>query len=184
MRCAARDYTPPIWGKLYKRQILKASMLDIPREITNGEDALMNIQYAFAMSKPPVFCLSHIYNYTRNPISLSHSTERNLDYEYLYDSFRMKAIPASKHKEYLSLITKYRLNGILGCCQSDAISIAHKTHPFFKEIAEGIEQCDYRLSLYEWVIMNVKSAKVIRLTGLFRAICISFKYRLSTLLKI
>lgn len=174
---------PPIGGKLYRRAVLKPSMLEIPRRITNGEDALMNIAFVFAMSKPPKFTYANIYNYTRQPLSLSHTTKRDLEYEYFYDSFRLKAIPETKHLEYMNGITKYRLNGLLGCSRSDSETIASKQHPFFKVINEGILQCGYRLSPFEWIALKVKSPFIIRKAGLLRLVFISLNYRLSLLLK-
>lgn len=158
-------------------------MLDIPRNITNGEDALMNIAYVFAMTKPPKFSYADIYNYTRRPFSLSHTTKRNLDYEFAYDALRLKVIPQSMHGEFMSGITKFRLNGVWGCCGSDAETIAKKEHPFFKIINDGIKQCGYRLSLFEWIVLNIKSPFIIKYAGLVRTIFISLNYRLSLLFR-
>lgn len=157
------------------------SMLDVPRNITNGEDALMNIAYCFAMSKPPKFVYTCIYNYIRQPFSLSHTTRRNLDYEYAYDALRLKAIPESRQSEFMLSVTKYRLNGLLGCSRSDAVTIAGKKHPFFEVIREGIKQSGYRLSLFEWIVLNVKLPFIIKYSGLLREIFISLNYRMSLL---
>ena len=174
---------PSVWGKLYRRSVLKPSMLDIPRNITNGEDALMNIAYCFAMSKPPKFVYQHIYNYARTPMSLSRTTKRNLDYEYDYDVLRMKSIPETMHSKFMLHVTKYRINGILGCSTSDAENIAKKEHPFFDVIRKGIRESGYRLSVFEWIAMNIKSPFVIKYSGLIRTICISLNYRISLLFK-
>ena len=174
---------PTPWGKLYRRTVLKPHMLDVPRYITNGEDALMNIMYAFAMTKPPRFVYSNVYNYTRNIFSLSHNTKRNLDYEFEYDNLRMRAIPQSFHSEYMSCITKYRINGVLGCMKSDAGTIAKKSHPFFKVIREGISQTNYKLSPFEWIALNVKSPYLIKSTGFIRTVYLSLNYRFSLLFK-
>lgn len=172
-----------VWGKLYRRSLLTPSMLDVPRKITNGEDALMNIAYAFAMKRPPKFTFDNIYNYTRNPISLSHTTKRSLDYEYLYDSLRTKIIPSSIINEFMVPITKDRINGVLGCCRSDADAISKKTHPFFEEIKNGISQTGYKLSMFEWIVLNIESPSIIKCTGLFRSILNSLKYRTSLLFR-
>lgn len=157
-------------------------MLDIPRGITNGEDALMNIAFTFAMTKPPQFIYTHIYNYTRQPVSLSHSTKRDIEYEYAYDALRLKVIPKEKHSQYMKGITKYRINGVLGCSKSDTATIARKEHPFFDVINDGIKQCDYRLSPFEWVAMRSKSPFIIKNAGLLRTVFISLNYRLSLLI--
>lgn len=172
---------PGIGAKLYRRAILNPSMLDIPRTITNGEDALMNIAYSFAMTKQPKFIYANVYNYTRHPLSLSHSTKRDIDYEYNYDAFRIKTIPEHLRPNFLHQITRYRLNGVLGCSRSDALTIARKEHPFFNVIREGIKQSNYRLSIFEWIAMNVKSSLIIKYSGIIRAIFISLNYRMSLL---
>lgn len=174
---------PSIGGKLYRRSVLTPSMLDVPRNITNGEDALMNIAYCFAMTKPPKFIYTHIYNYVRQPLSLSHTTRRNLDYEYAYDVLRMKVIPESRQSEFMLSVTKYRLNGILGCSRSDAVTIAQKKHPFFDVIRKGIKQSGYRLSPFEWIALNIKSPLIIKYSGLLRMIFISLNYRMSLLMR-
>ena len=174
---------PSIGGKLYRRSILLPHMLDVPRNITNGEDALMNTAYAFAMTKPPKFIYTTIYNYVRNTISLSHSTKRSLEYEYQYDNFRLKVVPQSLHSKYMFYITKFRINGIWGCSRSDTATIAQKTHPFFKIINDGIKQSGYKLSPFEWIILNIKSPYILRSMGLIRSICISLNYRKSRLFK-
>lgn len=172
---------PSVWGKLYRRSMLSPSMLDIPRNITNGEDTLMNIAYCFAMTKPPKFVHACIYNYIRQPFSLSHTTKRNLDYEYAYDALRLKVIPESRQSEFMLSVTKYRLNGLLGCCRSDAVTIAMKKHPFFEVIRKGIKQSGYRLSTFEWIALNIKSPLIIKCSGLLREIFISLNYRVSLL---
>ncbi|MCM1451499.1 MAG: hypothetical protein NC102_04535 [Clostridium sp.] len=158
-------------------------MLDVPREITNGEDALMNLAYAFAMARPPKFTDSRVYNYVRNPSSLSRSTKRNLDYEYAYDRLRINAIPKDSLQENMLAITKYRLNGVLGCSLCDTEAIAQKKHPIFGVISSGMAQCGYRPSLFEWIAMNSKSRFAIKYFGLLRLALISLRYRISLLLK-
>lgn len=174
---------PSIGGKLYRRSVLNPSMLDVPRNITNGEDALMNIAYCFAMTKPPKFIYACIYNYIRQPFSLSHTTKRNIDYEYAYDALRLKVIPESRQSEFMLSVTKYRLNGILGCFRSDAVTIAIKRHPFFEVIRKGIKQSGYRLSTFEWIALNIKSPLIIKYSGLLREVFISLNYRVSLLLR-
>ncbi len=173
---------PSVWGKLYSRSLLNSSMLDIPRNITNGEDTLMNIAYVFSMKKAPKFTYDKIYNYSRNEFSLSHSTKRNLDYEYEYDGLRLNAIPSEYQKKFMKSITKFRLNGILGCALSDTDVIARKSHPFFQVVRDGIRESEYRLSIFEWIAMNVKSSIIIKLAGFSRLALISLRYRISSLI--
>lgn len=172
-----------VWGKLYRGNLLTPKMLDVPREITNGEDALMNIAYSFAMVKRPSFTFDHIYNYTRNPISLSHSTKHNLDYEYFYDSLRSDIIPKNLYDKFLLPITKDRINGVLSCCRSDNVNVAKKAHPFFIEIKKGVIETGYKLSFFEWIVLNVKSPTIIRYSGFIRSVLLSLRYRLSLFYK-
>lgn len=168
---------PSIGAKLYRRSILSPDMLDIPRNITNGEDALMNIAYVFAMTKPPVFVYEHVYNYYRQPISLSHITMRTMDYELEYDKLRLQAIPQSKQSKYMNSIIKYRLNGIAGCCRSDYETVADKSHPLFAIVNNDINQSNYKLSLFEKILLNVRSPYIIRNLGIIRCVVISMRYR-------
>ncbi len=173
-----------VWGKLYRRTLLTPEILDIPREITNGEDALTNIAYAFEMAKPPKFTYKLIYNYTRNPISLSHSTKHNLDYEYFYDTLRSNIIPQNLYDKFLLPITKDRINGVLSCCRLEAQKVAAKTHPFFAEIRKGIKKTGYKPSVFEWIVLNIKSPFIIKYTGLIRSALISMKYRTFLIFKL
>lgn len=183
-RAVVEGVIPPCIGaKLYRHSILLPKMLDIPRNITNGEDALMNIAYVFNMSKPPRFIYNHIYNYVRQPLSLSHSIKRSIELEYEYDTFRLKAIPKEFHKKYMAGITKYRLNGIICCSRSDTETIRRKEHPFFHITQEGIKQSGYRVNFFEYVVLNCHNPKILRYSAFIRSIFISLKYRLYTLFR-
>ncbi len=141
----------------------------------------MNIAYVFSMSKSPKFVYSTIYNYRRNNLSLSHTTNLTIQYEYEYDRLRYSFIPAHLASKHLRSITKSRLNGVLGCYRSDMDAILKKEHPLFQIIEEGIQQCNYQPNLYERVILNSKSPFFISLCCTMRDVFHSLAYRLSLL---
>ncbi|MBJ2187916.1 MAG: glycosyltransferase family 2 protein [Muribaculaceae bacterium] len=168
-------------AKLYRRKILSPSMLDIPREITSGEDLLMNIAYVFAMSKPPRFIYTTLYNYTRQPLSLSHTTKGGLEYEYAFDKLRLQAIPEQSRAGVFHALTRSRLNGVIGCAYDEAAVIAKKEHPYLQLIRDSVQEWNYKPSVTEQIILNSKSAVLIKLTAFARMLKMSLTYRLHSI---
>lgn len=80
---ASKNSFAPIWGILFRRNIILDGCLDIPRNIYMGEDILFHIRYLAKSNK--VFCIgqsNYIYN---QGISMYPQTHLLLKYEQQYD---------------------------------------------------------------------------------------------------
>lgn len=79
-------------AKLYKRELFSNDMFNIPSWVVKGEDMLMNIRIAFAMSKQPVILYRNVYHYRVNNNSCVHTFIPTLDYEEGYHELRKQAM--------------------------------------------------------------------------------------------
>ena len=84
---------PTPWAKLYKRTILSDDVFDFPREIDGEEDMIMNIRLFFKIKRSPHFVFKKVYNFRRNPISVSHTKKCTVTHEEAFDLARDKSIP-------------------------------------------------------------------------------------------
>lgn len=166
------------WGKLFKRTILKADTFNLPADIKYGEDMLMNIKIVFSLSKPPHFVFKKVYNYIRHASSVSHSIDKNIDYESLYDSCREQIIGEELSKSYMNDIIWIRLQGLCGIAIGCSKEISRHTHSYIQKIKSDIHTYNYRMSLRERIIMDCNSALLIRLLGYLLILKNGLLYRL------
>ena len=149
-------FSPSIWGKLIRKQLLTKYVMDFPRDITKGEDQLMNIRLLFATKKMPVFVTKNIYNYRRNIMSVSHRFHTTVAYEAKYDQYRIQSIPPSFKDEFMSEIMHIRLSGLTGCAMSDAQTLCDKKNPYLKLLREDIDKSQYNVNFQEWLLLNIR----------------------------
>lgn len=72
------------WAKLIRREILNDAIFDLPRDIKNKEDIIMNLRIAVSQTQDVVFIDKPVYNYlTNRPDSAltSYINTFDLDYE-------------------------------------------------------------------------------------------------------
>ena len=169
---------PSPWGKLFKKTIFENNIFSLPSEIKYGEDMLMNIKIVFSLSRPPRFVFKKVYNYIRHAGSVSHSINKNIDYESLYDSCRTSLIGDEMKKKYINDILWIRLQGLCNLAISCSKEIADHNHPYIKQIKSDINEYHYKMNLREKVIMNCNSPFVIRLLGYFLVLKYGLLYRL------
>lgn len=55
--------SPAPWGKLFRRELFNEYIFDIPREISIGEDLLMNLRIAYRTNKPISIVHNDVYCY-------------------------------------------------------------------------------------------------------------------------
>ena len=78
---ALKNCFPPIWGILFRRDIILEGCLDIPRDIYLGEDILFHIRYLTKVKS--VYCIDHRgYTYYEG---ITSYPKINLEYERHYD---------------------------------------------------------------------------------------------------
>ena len=133
-----------VWGKLYRKSLFEDAVFDVPRECYKGEDMLLNIKVAFRINRLPHFVNADVYTYRLRQDSITHTSSASLDYEALFDKYRIASIPKPFLSEYMNDILLSRLNGLNEVAVSDTYSLTMK-HPFVKRICDDAEQAGFRL---------------------------------------
>lgn len=126
-----RVYVAP-WGKLYRRTLLTNEMLDLPRNIKNKEDYIMNMRIACSQKGSVLFVNDAVYNYRygrANSALTLYKSNISLQYElkimnYIIESLKRYNL-YDTHKKYIS----YYYFDILWYCKQA-----------FKELT--IDECD------------------------------------------
>lgn len=111
--CIFGDIVPQApWAKLFRRSLFTTETFNIPREITKGEDMLMNIRLAFQNQKPVRLLDEVVYNYVPLPSGCMSNFLESQDYEAKYHSCLLTSIPLEKQKDFVQEIIETRLKGM------------------------------------------------------------------------
>ena len=96
----SKNRFPVLWGIIFRRELL-CDVLDIPREIIEGEDKLMQVK--ILMKKPNVFFIPQpVYCYT---LGVPNSRRHTLEREKLYDQLLLDILGfwATEYRDTLTL---------------------------------------------------------------------------------
>ncbi len=101
-------YVAP-WAKLYRKSLLKPEMLELPRNIKNKEDFIMNMRIACSQKGKVLFIDNAIYNYRygRPGSALTkYITQIDLQYELTIKKYVIEALKRygvyNEHRKYVS----------------------------------------------------------------------------------
>lgn len=100
------------WAKLFRRSLFTAETFNIPREITKGEDMLMNIRLAFQNQKSVRLLDEVVYNYVPLPSGCMNNFLESQDYEAKYHYYLLASIPPEKQKDFIQEMIETRLKGL------------------------------------------------------------------------
>lgn len=81
-----------LWGKLFKRNILKTDCFNIDRGVYVGEDLLTNLRISFNTSLNIVVIADKIYNYRYNNNSCINTYKPTIEYEVLFHKTLLNTI--------------------------------------------------------------------------------------------
>lgn len=105
---SGKIYVAP-WAKLYRKSLLKPEMLELPRNIKNKEDFIMNMRIACSQKGKILFIDNAIYNYRygRPGSALTkYITQIDLQYELTIKNYVIEALKRygvyNEHREYVS----------------------------------------------------------------------------------
>ena len=99
----SKNRFPVLWGIIFRRELL-SDVLDIPREIIEGEDKLMQIKVL--IKQPKVFFIPQpVYSYT---LGLPNSRRHTLERERLYDHLLLEAL-GQRATEFCDALTLHKL---------------------------------------------------------------------------
>lgn len=169
---------PTPWAKLYRKDILSDDVFEFPREIDGEEDMIMNIRLFFKIERPPRFIFKKVYNFRRNPISVSHTKVSSIEHEEIFDSVRSQSIPSHLKDSYMPYILHSRINGLVAIAANTPNIICVKRHPYMKRLIHDIEQYNYHCSLPEWLLLHTKSPLLVRIVANLWVISNFIKYHI------
>ena len=99
----SKNRFPVLWGIIFRRELL-TDVLDIPREIIEGEDKLMQVKVL--IKQPKVFFIPQpVYSYT---LGLPNSRRHTLEREKLYDQLLQEAL-GQRPTEFSDALTLHKL---------------------------------------------------------------------------
>lgn len=81
------------WGKLYRKSLFEKETFNIPREITCGEDVLMNIRLALKSNKEIKKIDKPVYFHRIHSKSVFFNFKHTPEYEVLFGSHLINSIP-------------------------------------------------------------------------------------------
>lgn len=144
---------PSPWAKLYNRKLFTEQTLDIPRQITIGEDLLMNVRLSFSTDKPILYTGKTTYRYNRVASSVSHNIKRTPEYEEFFHSLLSLSIPEpyrndDKYK-YPRISLKINAWKWLNFLKISTKEL--RSSNFYIKLVEEIEATNYHLNFNEWL---------------------------------
>lgn len=169
---------PSLWGKLYRKELFDSFIFDIPRQLTKGEDQLMNIRLLFKTNKMPIFICKNLYNYRRTITGLSHKTKSTMEGAELYHNVRMASIPNWAQDKYIKATISNRLNGSVGIAYTSPKLLCDKNQPFFKQLREDIKHSNYKMNLQEWLMLKIRWKWMYKLVSFLIMVKNFLRYRL------
>lgn len=99
----SKNRFPVLWGIIFRRELL-CDVLNIPREIIEGEDKLMQVKVL--IKQPKVFFIPQpVYSYT---LGLPNSRRHTLEREKLYDQLLQEAL-GQRATEFSDALTLHKL---------------------------------------------------------------------------
>lgn len=153
------------WGKLFRRSLFNDYVFDIPREITVGEDLLMNIRLAYNTNKQLNIIHRDIYNYSIYNGSTVNRFSGNPHFESLWHKLIMASIPDKKEQDrYAKKSISFRIRRYrsLGGFDSYDNTLLSQTD-FYKELKTDIKKYGHFMSLRKSILFHSTNPALRRL---------------------
>ena len=174
----AKLLPPSPWAKLYRRSLLTDDIFDFPREIDGEEDMIMNIRLMFKITRAPHICFKKVYNFRRNTASVSHTKKASLEHEEIFDKIRAISIPSDVISCYMSEILWSRWNGLVSIAFNNPESIVEWKHLYLVQLKRDIKRYQYKLNLQQWLMVHIRTKKILKLCAFMIIVKNFIKYRL------
>lgn len=152
---------PAIWARFFRRDIIKSSVLDIPRDIVYGEDWLMNLMISLHVEKC-VYLKRDIYDYQINEGSVSKRFVRTYTYEKKFYSLLKKFFLDKINKKELESILFFYYRGFLNACKD--IAMHGGSIDFKDEIWNDIRctQKQYNYNLTDRILLHFRNKRILQ----------------------
>ncbi len=94
-------------AKLIRKDLFNNTIFNLPKEISIGEDMLMNVKLAFCSQKEVIILKDKIYNYRYRQNSAINTQAKTIEYESKFWILLKKSIPSRLAQQYSSSLFKH-----------------------------------------------------------------------------
>ena len=148
------------WGKLFKRTLFDDFTFHIPRDITVGEDLVMNIRLSFKTEKDIKLVNKNIYNYREYCNSTFHSHIRTLDYAQKWHKEKILSVPPQLRSKYTASTIAARLLRFREIWGYKYIATTMKESMFYKELKADMVKAKFKLPFIDNLIFKYKNCLI------------------------
>ena len=163
------------WGKLYRSKLFDRHTFDIPRDITCGEDVIMNIRLAFNSCRDLIPIRNPLYFHRIHDESVFANFKHTPEYEETFRVHLLNSIPQDHLPEFMSAYIKSR---ILLWRQSGGNGFNKpkwSETTFHKRLISEVEKYHYKLSYFENLLLLHTKQPLRALIFIFRRVFYLFK---------
>ena len=158
------------WNKLFRKKLFSPKVFDIPKEITVGEDIIMNLRLAFNSNHESVAIIQEqqIYNYRLTNESVIHTHKASIEYETLFNNILIDSIPEALVCIYKPYTIKNRIRHFENFWGYKYRVKDMKKQVFYINLKKDINTYNHKQSVIDYVIFNSTNP-------IIRFIAINFK---------
>ena len=142
------------WGKLFKRNLFDNFTFLIPRDITIGEDLIMNIRLSFKTEKSIRLINKHIYNYREYGNSTFHSHVGTIDYAQAWHEEKILSIPVALRNKYTTSTISARLLRFREIWGYKYIATTMKESKFYRNLESDIIKTKFKQPFIDNIIFK------------------------------
>ncbi len=146
------------WGKLFKKSLFDEFIFHIPREITVGEDMIMNIRLSFKTQKNIKITRGQIYNYRIYNENTTHSHANSIDYVQKCHKLKIASIPKDYREKYLKSTIRARLFWFREIWGYKYFVNGMRESEFYQETKSDINKYNHKLSIIDNIIFTYENA--------------------------
>ena len=145
--CITGEIFPPsLCMRLIRKSLFTESVLNIPREISKGEDMLGAIRLSFNTERPFRVLKDDIYHYL--PLSTGLARSHGVggcNYEEEYQKYRQESIPEQYRRKYMPEMISSRLDALRLIAFRSLSDFSWRKSTFVSHLKTDIEAVDYPL---------------------------------------
>jgi hypothetical protein len=139
-----------IWGRLYRKELFDKTSFDVSRKLIVGEDLFMNLRVG--LKTRFVKCISEsVYNYYKNPNSITSTRTISLEYEKFYIDEISRAL-GDKINEFKEELYNIKL-GALDMLIVSRVPVSYSQDWILDLISWSKNK---KLTFRQWCILNVR----------------------------
>ena len=142
------------WGRMFRRGIIDAHALDIPREIYYGEDAIMNLRISFNTENKIPIIEKDLYFYRQNQTGVCNNFKFTHQHEELRKQHILQSIPHTEFNKYINEYIEGRV-WLWKVKFSNSIKRPSWSNTeLHKNLIEDIRKYKYKIPFFEWALIK------------------------------